>query len=54
MPLPHPYVLPGGYFREIYYWDSYLTAEGLACFNQLDLVINMEKNLSYRNYKPYP
>ena len=24
VPLPHPYVVPGGRFQEIFYWDSYL------------------------------
>jgi len=23
--LPYPYIVPGGRFREIYYWDSYFT-----------------------------
>lgn len=27
--LPEPYVVPGGRFREIYYWDSYFTMLGL-------------------------
>jgi alpha,alpha-trehalase len=27
--LPAPYVVPGGRFREIYYWDSYFTMLGL-------------------------
>jgi alpha,alpha-trehalase len=27
--LPQPYVVPGGRFREIYYWDSYFTMLGL-------------------------
>src|ERR1051325_5002976 len=27
--LPHPYIVPGGRFREIYYWDSYFTMLGL-------------------------
>src|SRR5258708_3476403 len=22
IPLPHPYIVPGGRFREIFYWDS--------------------------------
>jgi len=30
LPLPHPHVVPGGRFREIYYWDSYFTMLGLA------------------------
>src|SRR5436309_13437357 len=29
IPLPNPYVLPGGRFREVYYWDSYFTMLGL-------------------------
>ncbi len=28
--LPEPYVVPGGRFRELYYWDSYFTMLGLA------------------------
>jgi len=28
--LPHRYVVPGGRFREIYYWDSYFTMLGLV------------------------
>lgn len=27
--LPHAYVVPGGRFREMYYWDSYFTMLGL-------------------------
>lgn len=27
--LPNPYMVPGGRFREIYYWDSYFTMRGL-------------------------
>ena len=30
LPLPQPYVVPGGRFRELYYWDSYFTMLGLA------------------------
>ncbi len=29
LPLPYPFVVPGGRFREIYYWDSYFTMLGL-------------------------
>ncbi|HEY2035285.1 MAG TPA: alpha,alpha-trehalase TreF [Rhizomicrobium sp.] len=28
--LPHPYVVPGGRFTELYYWDSYFTMLGLG------------------------
>jgi len=30
LPLAHAYVVPGGRFREIYYWDSYFTMLGLV------------------------
>ena len=30
LPLSHRYVVPGGRFREIYYWDSYFTMLGLV------------------------
>jgi alpha,alpha-trehalase len=30
LPLPHPYVVPGGRFRELYYWDSYFTMLGFG------------------------
>ena len=30
LPLPHPYVVPGGRFREVYYWDSFFTMQALA------------------------
>jgi alpha,alpha-trehalase len=30
LPLPEPYVVPGGRFQEIYYWDSYFTMLGLG------------------------
>ena len=30
LPLPNPYVVPGGRFSELYYWDSYFTMLGLA------------------------
>src|SRR5262249_50358660 len=29
LPLPRPYVVPGGRFSEVYYWDSYFTMLGL-------------------------
>jgi alpha,alpha-trehalase len=39
--LPKPYVLPGGRFRELYYWDSYFTMLGLALDGRQDLVEGM-------------
>ncbi len=39
--LPRPYVVPGGRFRELYYWDSYFTMLGLARSGRQDLVEDM-------------
>jgi alpha,alpha-trehalase len=47
IPLPHPYVVPGGRFREIYYWDSYFTMLGLVRSGRSDLVKNMLDNFAY-------
>lgn len=44
LPLSHPYVVPGGRFREIYYWDSYFTALGLNASNRQDLIKSMILN----------
>jgi len=41
LPLPKPYVVPGGRFREIYYWDSYFTMLGLQESGRLELVGDM-------------
>ena len=41
LPLPQPYVVPGGRFREIYYWDSYFTMLGLDESGRHDLVADM-------------
>ncbi|HEY6455173.1 MAG TPA: alpha,alpha-trehalase TreF [Steroidobacteraceae bacterium] len=41
LPLPEPYVVPGGRFRELYYWDSYFTMLGLAQSGRQDLVRDM-------------
>jgi alpha,alpha-trehalase len=46
LPLPSPYVVPGGRFREIYYWDSYFTMLGLAASGRLDLMRGMLDNFS--------
>jgi alpha,alpha-trehalase len=45
--LPHRYVVPGGRFREIYYWDSYFTMLGLEQSGRHDLVVEMVKNFAY-------
>ena len=47
IPLPQPYVVPGGRFREVYYWDSYFTMLGLVEDKRTDLVKNMLDNFAY-------
>src|SRR2546426_4450400 len=47
IPLPNPYVVPGGRFREIYYWDSYFTMLGLVQSGRTDLVKDMLDNFAY-------
>ena len=47
IPLPHPYVVPGGRFREVYYWDSYFTMLGLQVSRRVDLIENMVANFAY-------
>jgi alpha,alpha-trehalase len=43
--LPYPFVVPGGRFRELYYWDSYFTMLGLAVSGRQELVEDMVENL---------
>lgn len=45
--LPAPYVVPGGRFREMYYWDSYFTMLGLEASGQHDAVVNMVNDFAY-------
>jgi alpha,alpha-trehalase len=46
--LPFSYVVPGGRFREIFYWDSYFTILGLSLSpGRLPLVGNMIDNFAY-------
>jgi alpha,alpha-trehalase len=47
IPLPHPYVVPGGRFREVYYWDSYFTMLGLVESGRTDLVRSMLENFAH-------
>jgi len=45
--LPRPYVVPGGRFRELYYWDSYFTMLGLAQSGRADLVEDMAQDFAF-------
>ena len=47
VPLEYPYIVPGGRFNEIYYWDSYFTFLGLVEAGQLEMVENMVRNFVY-------
>jgi alpha,alpha-trehalase len=47
IPLPYPYIVPGGRFREVFYWDSYFTMLGLAESNRWDIIENMIDNFAY-------
>ena len=44
--LSNRYVVPGGRFREMYYWDSFFTMVGLAAGGRDDLVADMVENFS--------
>ena len=47
LPLPHAYVVPGGQFVEIYYWDSYFTMLGLAESGRHGLARGMLDDFAY-------
>ena len=46
-PLPYPYVVPGGRFREVYYWDSYFTMLGLEDDGQHQLALDLLNDFAY-------
>lgn len=45
--LPQSYIVPGGRFSEIYYWDSYFTILGLKASGRTDMVEAMANNFAY-------
>lgn len=45
LPLPHPVVVPGSRFREVYYWDSYWVIRGLLVSNMVDTAKGVVLNL---------
>ncbi|HKW39945.1 MAG TPA: alpha,alpha-trehalase TreF [Gemmatimonadales bacterium] len=47
IPLPDSYVVPGGRFREVYYWDSYFTMLGLIESGRTELVGHMLENFAH-------
>ncbi|WP_040605872.1 trehalase family glycosidase [Salisaeta longa] len=46
--LPHPYVVPGGRFNEMYGWDSYFIQRGLLAAGRLELAQAMIDNHLYQ------
>lgn len=46
--LPHPYVVPGGRFNEMYGWDSYFIQLGLLRDGKVELARNMTANFLYQ------
>lgn len=47
LPLPNPYIVPGGRFREVYYWDSYFTMLGLQVSGRTDIIQDMVDNFAH-------
>jgi alpha,alpha-trehalase len=47
LPLPYPYVVPGGRFRELYYWDSYFVMLGLEADGRHDLAHDMLRDFAF-------
>ena len=47
IPLPKSYIVPGGRFREVYYWDSYFTMLGLVESGEFELIENMVDNFAH-------
>jgi alpha,alpha-trehalase len=45
--LPKQYVVPGGRFREVYYWDSYFTMLGLEVSGHYTLIESMVENFAH-------
>lgn len=45
--LPHPYVVPGGRFNEMYGWDSFFIQIGLLLSDEIDLAKAMVDNFVY-------
>lgn len=44
IPIPYPVIVPGGRFREFYYWDSYWIVRGLLLSEMYDTVKGMLSN----------
>lgn len=47
IPLPHPFFIPGGRFRECYYWDTLWIVKGLIACDMLQSAMGVVRNLLY-------
>ena len=47
LPLPYPYIVQAGGFREIYYWDSYFIMLGLKESGDIKTIRDMLGNFAY-------
>ncbi|HTI60819.1 alpha,alpha-trehalase TreF [Mucilaginibacter sp.] len=47
LPVPNDFVVPGGRFRETYYWDSYFTMLGLQESHKTKIIHDMIGNFAY-------
>ncbi|MCZ4245160.1 alpha,alpha-trehalase TreF [Pedobacter punctiformis] len=45
--LPFKFIVPGGRFRELFYWDSYFTMLGLQVSGRTDLIEDMVNNFAF-------
>lgn len=44
LPLPHPMIVAGSRFRELYYWDSFWTLKGLLASGMRGCALDMVNN----------
>jgi alpha,alpha-trehalase len=44
--LPEAYVVPGGRFQEMYYWDTYFSMLGIRIAGRKDLLLSLVKNFA--------
>lgn len=45
--LPHPFIVPGGRFREMYYWDTLWIVQGLVASQMLLTAMGVARNCMY-------
>ncbi|KJH47905.1 alpha,alpha-trehalase [Dictyocaulus viviparus] len=45
--VPHPFIIPGGRFREFYYWDAYWIVKGLLASGMNDTARSMILNFAH-------